>query len=200
MGGSVFGLIWAVLLMFLRLLVLWPATLAGFVLVVALLVLVNNGMAEPLWQDVLASQATAYRDAPAGHVLREGGGCSADSPIPQSNDGLGTCPTYPVAVTFARAAHDDISFFTTLYAMLVVLSFIWMAFRTLSGQVLPVATEKGERSGSVNMRSARSRVIRSGDSIVVVTPEGEYHAMRVDKDGCRVATDGGGTPSGERDE
>lgn len=187
-GGSIVGRIYRILRFAWRLLVLRPATLAGLVLVVTFLYQKMHGTAVPYWQGVLLTQAASYQGAPAGFVMRMSG-CltekttsqeAAVSLLPEPD-----CEPRRVAVSIDRVAQRDVAVLTGFYITLVVLSFIWMA---LSGQVLPVATAKGERSGSVNMRSARSQIIRTGDGIVVVTPEGEYHALLTNKDGRRIAT------------
>lgn len=187
-GGSIFWQLYRTLRFAWRLLVLRPATLAGLVLVVTFLYQKMNGTAVPCWQGVLLTQAASYQGAPAGLVMRMSG-CltekttsqeAAVSLLPEPD-----CEPRRVAVSIDRVAQSDIAVFTAFYITLVVLSFIWMV---LSGQVLPVATAKGERSWSVNMRSARSQIIHTGDGIVVVTPEGEYHALPVDKDDRRIAT------------
>lgn len=194
-GGSIAGRIYRTLRFVWRLLVLRPATLAGLVLVVTFLYQKMHGTAVPYWQDVLQTQAASYRDAPTGAVMRMSG-CFTDntashiesiSPLqtPEDSNIPRFCEPRRVAISIDRVAQRDVAVLTGFYITLVVLSFIWMA---LNGQVLPVATAKSERSGSVNMRSARSQIIRTGDGIVVVTPEGEYHALPVDKDGRRIAT------------
>lgn len=199
-GGSIFWQLYRTLRFAWRLLVLRPATLAGLVLVVTFLYQKMHGTAVPYWQGVLLTQAASYQGAPAGFVMRMSG-CLTEkatsqeavvSPLrepklwePKDSDFSRSCEPRRVAVSIDRVAQRDVAVLTGFYITLVVLSFIWMA---LSGQVLPVATAKGERSGSVNMRSARSQIIRTGDGIVVVTPEGEYHALLTNKDGRRIAT------------
>lgn len=194
-GGSIAGRIYRTLRFAWRLLVLRPATLAGLVLVVTFLYQKMYGTAVPYWQDVLQKQAASYRDAPAGSVMQMSS-CFTDntashieaiSPLqtPEDSNIPRFCEPLRVAVSIDRVAQSDIAVFTAFYITPVVLSFIWMV---LSGQVLPVATAKGERSWSVNMRSSRSQIIRAGDGIVVVTPEGEYHALLTNKDGRRIAT------------
>ncbi|MGR7482795.1 hypothetical protein ACU60U_20330 [Klebsiella aerogenes] len=200
-GGSIAGRIYRTLRFAWRLLVLRPATLAGLVLVVTFLYQKMHGTAVPYWQGVLLTQAASYQGAPAGFVMRMSG-CltekttsqeAAVSLLPEPD-----CEPRRVAVNIVRVAQSDIAVFTAFYITLVVLSFIWMG---LSGQVMPVATEKGEkggRAGSANMRSSRSQIIHTGDSIVVVTPEGEYHTLFVDKAGHLVAT-GNATSGTEED-
>jgi hypothetical protein len=184
-GGSVIGLVSYFLRFALRLLVLRPATLAGLVLVVTFLYLKTSGTAEPVWLNVLQSQATAYHDAPAGRVMQPGG-CLSDntqsqanavSPRPAAPDDSfpsRTCTPRMVAVSIERVAQSDIAVFTTLYTTLVIFSFMWMALR---GEVLPVATERKAKCG---------RAGRVGDDVLIITQEGEYHAMRVNKDGYRA--------------
>lgn len=190
-GGSLTGRVYRILRFAWRLLVLRPATLAGFVLVVAFLYQKIHGTAVPYWQSVLQAQAASYRDAPAGSVMQMNG-CFTDKaasqvpvilPLPENSEVPRFCEPQRVAVSIDRVAQNDIAVFTAIYAMLVFFSFIWMVF---SGQVLPVATEN--RGYTVNVRSARSRVVRKGDCIVVVTPEGELHTVPVDKEGRRIAT------------
>lgn len=194
-GGSIAGQLYRTLRFAWRLLVLRPATLTGFVLVVTFLYQKMRGTAVPFWQDVLQAQAASYRDAPAGSVMQMSG-CFVDkatskvasvSPLtaPEYSDTPRICEQQRLPVRIDRVAQNDIAVYTAFYVTLVLLSFIWMV---LSGQVLPVATGKGGRTGTVYMRSARDRVVRTSDSIVVVTPEGEYHALLANKNGRRIAT------------
>jgi hypothetical protein len=200
-GGSLNGRVYCTLRFTWRLLVLRPATIAGLILMVTFLYQKIHGTADLFWQQTLQSQAAAYRDAPAGSVMQMRG-CLADnavsqvssvSPLPAAKDSdiPHFCEPHRVAVSIERVAQRDIAIVTGLYTILVILSFIWMA---LSRQVLPVATARKNEYGRVGC----GRAVRVGDDILIITPGGEYHAMRVDNEGHRTS-DGHGASGGRNE-
>jgi len=173
--------------MMLQVLVLWPAFIAGFVLVMTFLVLKVNGSADVQWLQTLEVQAAAYQSAPQGYVLSSR--CHIDRETTPSADGRPVfpdpgdnirCPSHPV--TLMKAAQDDVAVLTSIYMTLVVMSLLWLL---LSEIVLPLATRRHPSGESRSGRSARSYVTFRGGNIVIRTPDGEFRAVliRHDKEG-----------------
>lgn len=159
----------------LRVMVLWPAFIAGFVLVMTFLVLKVNGSAEAQWLQALEMQAAAYQGAPQGRVLNSR--CHIDRETRPSADGQPVfpdpgdhirCPSHPVMLM--KVAQNDVAVVTSFYMTLVVMSLLWML---LSRLVLPLATHRHQSGECCSGRSARSYVTYRGGNIVMRTPYGE---------------------------
>nr|WP_159465760.1 hypothetical protein [Scandinavium goeteborgense] len=181
-AGGIFRLV----RMMLQVMVLWPAFIAGFVLVMTFLVLKMNGNADAQWLRTLEMQAAAYQGAPQGDVLSSR--CHIDRETSPSADGRPVfpdpgdnirCPSHPV--TLMKVAQDDIAVLTSIYMTLVTLSLLWLLW---SEMVLPLATRR-HQSGEMSGRSARSYVTYRGGNIVIRTPDGGCRAVltRRDKEG-----------------